>query len=126
MNDLADQIRDAIRLIQFQIRWKPGSATSHLLKRKVRNHLPLDASLSDYERMIKMVVSKSDAQVYIYWHDQAPYPTIVSEIEEQYWLVMVGLDGVLESAYLVERPDRYLNRPVFEFLGSLGEVLHGE
>ncbi len=126
MADLQSQIRNAIQRIQTQIKWRAGSETGHLLKRKVRNHLPLNATLADYERIIKAVVTDRKARVFVYWHGQKCYPTIVSTIEEQQWLVMFDLDGVLETAYIVERPDRYLNRSVFESVGTLDEVLDDE
>ncbi len=126
MADLQSQIRNAIQRIQTQIKWRAGSETGHLLKRKVRNHLPLNATLADYERIIKAVVTDRKARVFVYWHGQKCDPTIVSTIEEQQWLVMFDLDGVLETAYIVERPDRYLNRSVFESVGTLDEVLDDE
>lgn len=98
----------------------------HLLKRKVRSHLPLSATLADYERIILDVASDRDARVFVYWHETVPYPTVVATIDNRSWLVMCDLDGVLESAYIVERPGHYLNRPVFELLGTLGEILDDE
>lgn len=126
MEDLHNQVRNAIKLAQAEVRWRPGSETAHLLKRKVRNHLPLSATLSDYERIIKTVIHDNSARVFVYWYEQRPYPTIVSEIAEQVWLVMFDLDGVLESAYLVERPDHYLNHSEFELLGLLNEIQNEE
>lgn len=123
MIELRSQIRYAILEVQSQIRWRPGSETGHLLKRKVRSHLPLDATLADYERIIKTVVSDRKARVFVYWHGQQFYPTVVTTVEDRQWLVMFDTDGVLESAYVVERPDSYLNRSVFEPLGTLGEIL---
>ena len=126
MEDLRSQVRNAIQVVQAQVKWRPGSETGHLLKRKVRNHLPLSATLADYERIIRAVVTDREARVFVYWHGQRSYPTVVTTIEERQWLVMFDLDGVLESAYIVERPDRYLNRSAFELLGTLGEILDYE
>jgi hypothetical protein len=33
------------------------------------------------------------------------------------------MDGVMESAYVVERPEHYLGHPAFECIGSLSEVM---
>jgi hypothetical protein len=126
MEDLRNQIKQAIRAVQIQVRWRPGSETGHLLKRKVRNHLPWSATLADYEQVIASVVTDHNAAVYVYWHGQTPYPTVVAALHGRNWLVMCDLDGVLESAYVVERPGHYLNRPVFELLGTLSEVLYDE
>lgn len=126
MEDLRSQTRNAIKALRSQVRWRPGSETGHLLKRKVRNHLPLSATLADYERIILAVVNDRDARVFVYWHETVPYPTVVATIDGRSWLVMCDLDGILESAYVVERPDYYLNRPVFELLGALGEIIDDE
>ena len=45
MNNLHSRISDAIDSIKVQINWRPGSAVRHLLKRKIRGHLPQDATL---------------------------------------------------------------------------------
>ncbi|MBU0510460.1 MAG: hypothetical protein KJ638_02010 [Chloroflexi bacterium] len=44
-------------------------------------------------------------------------------IDGDYWLVMLSMDGFMESAYVVENPRAYLSWPDFEPLGSLSEVL---
>jgi len=123
VEDLRTRIADAIRSVQSEVRWKPGSAARHLLKRKLRGHLPPDATLGDYERIILTVLKDADAQVYVYWHHDTPYVTIVAVIQGHHWLVMFALDGLMESAYIVENPDRYLSKPVFDLLGPLSEVL---
>ena len=113
----------AIRSVQSQVRWRPGSAARHLLKRKLRGHLSADATLGDYERIILTVLEDADAQVYIYRHNDTPYVAIITVIQDHHWLVMFALDGLMESAYVVEHPDRYLSKPVFDLLGPLSEVL---
>jgi len=123
VEDLRAQIANAIRQVRSSVRWKPGSATRHLLKRRLRGHLLADATLSDYERIIQSVLEDAQAQVYVYWHKDTPYVTVVSVIQDRHWLVMFSLDGLMESAYVVEHPDRYLSKPVFDPLGSLSEVL---
>ena len=117
------QIASAIRSVQSQVRWRPGSAARHLLKRRLRGHLPADATLDDYEHIILTVLEDAHAQVYTYWHNDTPYVAIVAVVQSRHWLVMFALDGLMESAYVVEHPDRYLSKPVFEPMGSLSEVL---
>lgn len=74
--------------------------------------------------MIRQIVHHTEAQIYIYWHNQTtPYVAIVGNIDEQPWLVMFNLDGILESAYVVERPHYYLSEPEFELICTLGEAL---
>jgi len=38
-----------IRRFRDGITWKPSAAARHLLKRRLRGHLPADAMLADYE-----------------------------------------------------------------------------
>ena len=57
------QVRDAIKTVRIQIRWKPGSALRHLKKRKLRGHLPTTATLADYEDTILAVLHDKSAQV---------------------------------------------------------------
>jgi hypothetical protein len=117
------QVAEAVRLVQRQIRWKPGSAIHHLGKRKRRGHLALDATLAEYEQIIHSVVMDQAAIVYLYAHDDVSYAAVVASIQGQTWLIMFGLNGVLESAYIVERPDLYLRKSVFNRIGALEEVL---
>ena len=116
------KILEAIKAVRAQVRWKPNSAVRHLRKRKRRGHLPSTATLEDYERIISIVVQDKSAQVYRYWYNRVPYVTVVATVHTQQWLVMFAYDGVLESAFVVEHPERYLSKPGFEWIGSLGEV----
>ena len=117
------QIANAIRSVRSQVRWKPGSAVRHLLKRKLRGHLPSGATLDDYERTIWTVLRNLQAQVYLYRYGDALYVAVVAVVEQRHWLVMFAMDGVMESAYVVERPEYDLSHPAFECLGSLSEVM---
>jgi hypothetical protein len=60
--------------------------------------------------------------VFIYRWGDASYPTIVAEVERVKWLVMVGLDSVMETAFPPEDPVRYLASPRFQRLGTLEEL----
>lgn len=114
-----------IEEVRTEIRWKPGSAARHLLKRKLRGHLRSDATLADYEQIIQSVLTTSDATVYLYWHEDVAYPTIVCSLAGKLWLVMFSIDGIMETAFVVENPDSYLQPSLFERIGTLDEVLHG-
>ena len=117
------QVAEAVRLVQRQTCWKPGSARRHLRKRKGRGHLALDATLAEYEQIIHSAVRNQAAIVYLYAHDNVSYVAVAASIQRQTWLIMFDLDGVLESAYIVERPDLYLRKSVFDRLGALEEIL---
>lgn len=123
MEDPSSQIAGAIRSVHTHVRWKIGSAERHLLKRKLRGHLSAEATISDYERVIQTALERAEAQVYVYWHGGTPYVAVAAVLQGQLWLVMFDLDGLMESAFIVERPDRYLNKPAFELIGYLREVL---
>jgi hypothetical protein len=116
------RILEAIKTVRAQVRWKPNSATRHLHKRKSRGHLPLTATLEDYERIIASVLKDESAQVYRYWYNQVPYVTVVATVYAQEWLVMFAYDGVLESAFVLDHPEQYLSKPGFEKIGLLSEV----
>lgn len=117
------ELSQAIHRIQTQLRWKPGSAEWHLKQRIRRGHLPVTATLSEYEALIQTVVHGPTALVYIFWHKDDPYISIVDDIDDKHWLVMFALSGVLESAYIVERPHLYLNKSDFEYVDLLAKVM---
>jgi hypothetical protein len=85
--------------------------------------LPADATLDDYDRIIYTVLTTDTAHVYLYWHGHDAYPTIVTVLEGNHWLVIFSMDGILESAFVVENPESYLRPPNFEPMGLLYEVL---
>lgn len=72
--------------------------------------------------MILTVLQDESARVLRYWYNRLPYVTMVATVQSRPWLVMFSYDGVMESAFVVERPERYLSKPGFEPIGSLGEV----
>ena len=117
----------AIHIVQKQLIWKPDSAARHLRRRISRGHLLATATVADYERVIRRVMEQPAAQVYLYWHSAADkrvaYVSVVGLIDDQPWLVMFSFTGVLESAYIVERPQYYLSEPEFERICALGDIL---
>jgi len=81
------------------------------------------AAMLEYEVMIDQVITDSKAEVYIYVHEFTIYPTITSIIKEKLWLVMIGLDGILETAFPPENPKNYLSNPNFIYIGILEDLL---
>jgi hypothetical protein len=73
--------------------------------------------------MIDTVLTTDTAHVYLYWYGHDAYPTVVTVLDGDHWLVIFSWDGVLESAFVVENPASYLSSPTFEFIGLLREVL---
>ena len=113
-------IAQALRQVQAQIRWKPGKAHKHLSKRKDQGHLPPQATLAEYEAIIQAVVRHPEALIYVYRYGSTDYPTVVASCEGQIWLVMFGLDGVMETAFPPGEPDTYFDRdPRYIPVGSI-------
>ncbi|MBV7337673.1 hypothetical protein KFU94_57480 [Chloroflexi bacterium TSY] len=80
-------------------------------------------TIEDYETIIKAVVASPEANVYIFWYDDVPYVAVVEIVDERSWLVLFALDGILESAYVVERPERYLQNEHIVLIDSLKAVM---
>lgn len=112
-----------IRRLRQEISWKPGAAARHLLKRKLRGHLSASASLSDYEDLIRLVLTDRSAVIYVYYADDTPYVAVSWQRGDNLWLVIASLEGVIETAFVVENPESYLNRSKFHFLGAMAEVV---
>ncbi len=117
-------ISQAIRAAQTQIVWKPGKADEHLRKRKEREHISKRAELADYERIIQIVLHTPQAVVYVYHFGTKDYPTVVAPFEGRVWLVMFGLDGVLETAFPPDEPSTYFTPDSrYVFAGKLEELM---
>jgi hypothetical protein len=116
------KIIQAISLIQKNIQWKPQKAEPHLQKRIRLGHLPENATLETYEIIIATIVANPDSQVYIYRYQQLIYPTITLSLNNTLWLVMIGLDGILETAFPPSNPQQYLSNPAFIYIGNLKEL----
>jgi hypothetical protein len=113
----------AIRLVRSGIRWKPGKDASHLQTRIGYGHLPNTATLADYEQIINRIVHDPTALVYGYFWEQVVYPTVVGSHEGYRWLVMFGLNGVMETAFPPDDPAEYLADTRFRYLGVMQELM---
>ena len=120
--DLDKTIKAVLR-VQTHIQWKPKKANPHLEKRIRLGHLPEGATTDMYQELIHQVITDSKAQVYIYLYESTIYPTITSIIKEKLWLVMIRIDGILETAFPPEDPHNYLSNPNFIYIGILEDLL---
>lgn len=120
---ISQQIVVALQMIQTEIRWKPGSLDRHLQSRKRRAHLPADATIADYEAIIRQIVAQPLNQVYIFRITTESYVTVVESSADRPWLVMFDLTGLMETAFIVENPSSYLNKAEFLRLGTIAELL---
>jgi hypothetical protein len=117
------KVETAVNIVRRQIRWKSAeNAARHLQKRKLRGHLPNSATITDYEQVIQTVLQDTSARVYRYWYNQVAYLAVVANVQTRHWLVMFSYEGIMESAFVIERPEHYLGKPGFEWLGLLGEM----
>lgn len=117
------QLIQAIRLAQAQRLWKPGRAEWHLRKRKSRQHLPQDATLADYELIIQSVLDDDQADVYLYQESNEVYVAVSSWRQKQLWLVIFDHNGILETAFVIDNPSRYLSKAEFTFVDRLSNLL---
>ena len=122
MEEEQGRVIDAIRRLRQGLRWKPGKETQHLAKRIELGHLPVGTTLAEYEAIIIRVISTSAAEVFVYRWGETLHPTVVAEVEGARWLVMVGPDSTMETAFPPEDPETYLANLRFQRLGTLEEL----
>jgi len=122
MEEEQGHIADAIRRSREGVRWRPGKHTQHLVKRIELGHLPVGTTLAEYEAIIIRVISTSIAEVFVYRWGEILYPTVVAEVEGTWWLVMIGLDSIMETAFPPDNPATYLANLRFQRLGTLEEL----
>jgi hypothetical protein len=121
MNEEQDRITDAIRRLWEGVGWRPEKDVQCLAKRIELRHLPVGATLAEYEAFIIRVVNTPHAEVFAYRWGETLYPTVVAEVEGVRWLVMIGLDSIMETAFPPEDAETYLANLRFQRLGTLGE-----
>jgi roadblock/LC7 domain-containing protein len=63
------------------------------------------------------------ANVYAYVYDRVIYPTLTAIVAGKLWLVMMRMDGVMETSFPPDNPEKYLNNNYFICLGILEELL---
>jgi hypothetical protein len=122
MEEEQSHIADALCRLRERVRWRPGKRTQHLDKRIELGHLPIGTALAEYEAIIIRVINTSTAEVFVYRWGETFYPTVVAEVEGTLWLVMIGLDGTVETAFPPEDPATYLANLQFQRLGTLEEL----
>ena len=103
MMNKAKQIRQ--QMLENGPVWKPGSLEKHVNKRKRRGHIPKDWTDEDYNNKILQILS--DANLEIYLHHFERYSQYFFAYGLPDWLVIVGEDGIMETAYLVDEEPFY-------------------
>ena len=78
--------------------------------------------ITKYEAVILRAINTQDAEVFVYRWDDTVYPTVVAELDGTRWLIMMGLDGTMETAFPPEDPEAYLADQQFRRLRTLKEL----
>lgn len=112
----------AVRQARIEIRWKPGKDVEHLQKRIQFQQLAPETTLADYEAMIKLLLHDLDALLYLYFYNDSPYPVVIADWHEQRWAVIINMNGILDTAFLLLKPQQYIERRGLVYLGRLQEV----
>jgi hypothetical protein len=122
MEEEQARIAAAIRRLREGVCWRPGKNAQHLAKRIELGHLPVGTTLVEYDAIIIRVICTATAEVFVYRWGETLYPTVVAEVEGARWLVMIGLDSIMETAFPPEDPETYLANLRFQRLGTLEEL----
>ena len=122
MEEEQSRVINAIRRLREGLRWRPEKDIQHLAKRIALGHLAVGTTLAEYEAIIMRVISIPTAEVFVYRWGESVYPTVVAELEGARWLVIFDLNGMMETAFPPEDPERYLANLCFQRLGTLEEL----
>lgn len=113
------------RMLKDGLQWKAGAAESHLKKRKKRGHIPDDWTYDEYEKRALSILRNTGNEAYSYFVKGFKQNYFV--FGDQSWIVIVGEDGVMETAF---PPDHYKNylryRDGYTRLGTIKELSEGE
>ena len=90
---------EAIRTLRPLVRWKPKKDEQHVAKRKAMGHLPDEATLNDYNEIIRAILGQANALVYRYPFGSVDYYAVTGEVEGAAWLVIFSADGIIETAF---------------------------
>ncbi len=123
MDDLRLAVAEAIRKVRIKVQWKLGKDAIHVQKRQAMGHLPVGASLTDYNALIQSAVYDVNGQVFIYRLSEQPYVAVRSNVPGCPWLIIFGLTGIMETAFPPNDIDDYLAQPGFTEIGTVQELL---
>ena len=78
--------------------------------------------MTDYEALILRIVRTPTATVFAYRWGETLYSTVVAEVEGGPWLVMMGLNGLMETAFPPEDPGDVFGKSVVSTDGNAGRT----
>jgi hypothetical protein len=102
--------------------WKPGQDVKHLRRRiEDYGHLPDDYTLEGYNKLIMDIISDTNNETYLYY--VKGYRQNFFVFGDRKWIVMVGEDGVMETAFPPDVYEDYLiPKKGYNYLGTIKEV----
>jgi hypothetical protein len=121
-NQLRRVVSQVIDMLRHEIKWKPGKDWQHLQTRIGYGHLPADSTMAGYENIIRGILADKAAEIYVYTWETNIYPTVVGDYNNEKWLVMFSLSGIMETAFPPTDVEEYLSNPRFQKLGLMGEL----
>ena len=86
-------------------------------------HLAPDASYEEYESLIQRVLANPLAHVYAYRYGATTYGVVLGRDSGACWLVMFGLDGVMETAFPPDDAEGYTRSRRMRLIGIVREVV---
>lgn len=114
------------QITQNGITWKPRKDIKHLKDRKKRGHIPQDWELRDYEGLILSILNDIGNETYIYYKRGFDQNYFV--FGDGYWIVIIGENGVMETAFPPDNYNRYLlgEDRGYTYVGTIEEVRNSE
>jgi hypothetical protein len=101
MADKAEQIRKQV--LENAPEWKSGKLEKHVEKRKSRGHIPQGWTAADYNSKILEILNSKDVDTYLYHKDEFVQNFFVYAHRKSKWMVMIGENGVMETAYIIDQ-----------------------
>lgn len=110
---------------QFDVVWKmknnQDSGQLHLSKRKRRNEIPGDWTLTDYNSLILNIMNGEENHIHLY--PLTYFTKRYFTFDDGNWIVIVGEDGVMETCMKGNPENYFLNNPGYTYLGTIKDVL---
>lgn len=103
MENQAEQLRK--QLLENGLTWKPGSLDVHFTKRKMSRQIPANWTADDYTNKILSILRNKETEVYSYYQEGFRQKFFVYGLPD--WIVIVGEDGIMETAFTVDRDLKY-------------------
>ena len=118
-----ERLIDALKGLREKVQWKPGKDIAHLNKRRRMGHLAQDATLAEYVKIVAELVHNGQNVLYLYEVREKHYYAVSGIIYDRIWLVIFGLQGLMETAFPPMDIEDYAERRGFVLLGQIEEVM---